>query len=73
MFLRFNFNCADNDLQTRFDQKELWITCNGSQANVTTSSSVAYFITLVAKCMQPDGTCPERQVSYTSSFLSQPL
>ena len=73
MFLRFNFNCADNDLENRFDQKELWITCNGSQANVTTSSSVAYFTILVANCMQPDGTCSKREVSYTSSFFPQPL
>ena len=71
--LRFNLNCADNDLPTKFDQNELLVNCNGRQANVSTLPSVEYLITIVAKCTQPDNTCSEKNVSYTIQpyFLHQ--
>ena len=59
-YLRFNLNCADNDLPTKFDQNELLVSCNRRQANVSTLSSVEYPITIVAKCTQPDNTCSEK-------------
>ena len=72
-YLRFNLNCADNDLPTKFDQNELLVNCNGRQANISTLSSVKYLITIVAKCTQPDNTCSENNVSYTIQpyFLHQ--
>ena len=72
-YLRFNLNCADNDLPTKLDQNELLVNCNGRQANGSTLSSVEYLITIVAKCTQPDNTCSEKNVSYTIKpyFLHQ--